>query len=45
MNRIDVLGVGFDDLTKDNAIELCKKLIDEHRAAYMATPNPEIVMG
>lgn len=45
MNRIDVLGVGFDDLTKDNAIELCKKLIDEHRAAYMATPNPEIVMA
>lgn len=40
-----MLGVGFDDLTKDNAIELCKKLIDEHRAAYMATPNPEIVMA
>ena len=45
MNRIDVLGVGFDDLTRENAIELCKKLIDEHRAAYMATPNPEIVMA
>ena len=45
MNRVDVLGVGFDDLTRENAIELCKKLIDEHRAAYMATPNPEIVMA
>ena len=40
-----MLGVGFDDLTRENAIELCKKLIDEHRAAYMATPNPEIVMA
>ena len=45
MNRVDVLGVGFDNLTKENAIELCKKLIDEHRSAYVATPNPEIVMA
>lgn len=45
MNRVDVLGVGFDNLTEEDAIELCKKLIDEHRAAYMATPNPEIVMA
>ena len=40
-----MLGVGFDDLTRENAIELCKNLIDEHRAAYIATPNPEIVMA
>ncbi len=45
MSRIDVLGVGFDDLTRENAIELCKRLIDEHRSAYMVTPNPEIVMA
>lgn len=45
MNRIDVLGVGFDDLTRENAIEMCKRLIDEHRSAYMVTPNPEIVMA
>ena len=45
MNRVDVLGVGFDNLTKENAIELCKKLIDEHRSAYVATLNPEIVMS
>lgn len=45
MNRVDVLGVGFDNLTSENAIKLCKNLIDEHRSAYMATPNPEIVMA
>ena len=45
MSRIDVLGVGFDDLTREDAIDMCKKLIDEHRSAYMVTPNPEIVMA
>lgn len=45
MSRIDVLGVGFDDLTRENAIDMCKMLIDEHRSAYMVTPNPEIVMA
>ena len=45
MSRIDVMGVGFDDLTRDEAITLCKNLIEEHRGAYMVTPNPEIVMA
>ncbi len=45
MSRIDVLGVGFDDLTRKDAIDMCKRLIDEHRSAYMVTPNPEIVMA
>lgn len=45
MSRIDVMGVGFDDLTRENAIDMCKRLIDEHRSAYMVTPNPEIVMA
>lgn len=44
MNRIDVLGVGFDDLTRETAVELCRRLIEEKRGAYMVTPNPEIVM-
>ena len=39
------MGVGFDDLTRDGAIALCRKLIEEHRGAYMVTPNPEIVMA
>ncbi len=45
MSRIDVLGVGFDNLTRENAIDMCKRLIDEHKSAYMVTPNPEIVMA
>lgn len=45
MSRIDVLGVGFDTLTRSNTIELAKRLIDEHKGAYMVTPNPEIVMS
>ena len=39
------MGVGFDDLTRDGAVALCKHLIEEHRSAYMVTPNPEIVMA
>ena len=45
MNRIDVLGVGFDDLTMDEAVERALGLIEERRAAYACTPNPEIVMA
>ena len=45
MNRIDVLGVEFDDLTMDEAVERALGLIEERRAAYACTPNPEIVMA
>ena len=45
MNRIDVLGVGIDDLTREEAVERALRLIGEHRSAYMVTPNPEIVMA
>ena len=45
MNRIDVLGVGFDDLTMDEAVERALGLIEERRAACACTPNPEIVMA
>lgn len=45
MSRVEVLGVGFDNLTREETIESCMKLIDEHASAYMVTPNPEIVMA
>ena len=45
MNRINVLGVKIDDLTREEAVERALKLIGEHRSAYMVTPNPEIVMA
>lgn len=40
-----MLGVGFDNLTKEETIESCVELIDKHASAYMVTPNPEIVMA
>lgn len=43
-NKIDVLGVAFDNLTMDEAAETAWALMGEHRAAYAVTPNPEIVM-
>lgn len=44
MNRTDVLGVGFDDLGVDGAVKEALELIDSRSAAYVVTPNPEIVM-
>ena len=41
--RTDVLGVGFDDLTMDEAIERALTMIDTPGSYYVVTPNPEIV--
>lgn len=44
MSRIDVLGVSFDDLGMEAALERALTLIDNKSGAYAVTPNPEIVM-
>ena len=41
--RIDVLGVGFDNLTLDEAVERGMELLHSPGTHYVATPNPEIV--
>lgn len=41
--RIDVLGVGFDDMTMDEAVDKALSLIQDRQSAYVVTPNPEIV--
>jgi N-acetylglucosaminyldiphosphoundecaprenol N-acetyl-beta-D-mannosaminyltransferase len=41
--RTDVLGVGFDDLTMDEAVTLAEKHLSGRQAVYVVTPNPEIV--
>ena len=41
MNRIDVLGVGFDNLTMDEAVEAALCFTAAREAAYACTPNPE----
>ena len=45
MSRTDVLGVGFDDLTMDEAVAAALELMDRRAAGYACTPNPEIVMA
>ena len=41
--RIDVLGVGFDNLTLEEAIAEGMRLVHTSGAHYVVTPNPEIV--
>ena len=42
--RINVLGVGFDNLTMDEAVNKAYDLMKQRSGAYIVTPNPEIVM-
>lgn len=44
MNRINVLGVEFDDMDIVEAVELAMGFMEERRCAYAVTPNPEIVL-
>ena len=41
--RIEVLGVGFDNITKGEAVQEAMSLIDSGGTHYVVTPNPEIV--
>ncbi len=41
--RVDVLGVGFDNVTMAEAVERGCALLEESGAHYVVTPNPEIV--
>ena len=41
--RIDVLGVGFDNVTMKEAVDRAVELARHEEAAYVVTPNPEIV--
>ncbi len=41
--RIDVLGVGFDNVTMEEAVDRALALIHGEGAHYVVTPNPEIV--
>lgn len=42
--RIDVLGIGFDNLKRNEAVEKSYSLMQERVGSYIVTPNPEIVM-
>ena len=42
--RLNIMGVDFDSLTLSEAVDRAEALISERRAAFVVTPNPEIVM-
>lgn len=41
--RIDILGVGFDNVTMEEAVAQGVELLQSEGAHYVVTPNPEIV--
>lgn len=41
--RVDILGVGFDNMTMDEALAEGMRLMETEGAHYVVTPNPEIV--
>lgn len=41
--RVDVLGVGFDNMTMEQAVTEGERLLSAEGAHYAVTPNPEIV--
>lgn len=43
--RIDVLGVSFDSTNLEEAVQRGMAYVQEHKAAYVVTPNPEIVLA
>ncbi|MDE6281264.1 MAG: WecB/TagA/CpsF family glycosyltransferase, partial [Oscillospiraceae bacterium] len=41
--RVDVLGVAFDNVTMDEALNRAEVLLEQEGAHLVVTPNPEIV--
>lgn len=41
--RVDVLGVAFDNVTQDEAVDRAMALLEEDGPHLAATPNPEMV--
>ena len=41
--RVDILGVAFDDIVMDEAVDRALAMLEEARPHLVATPNPEIV--
>lgn len=44
MNKINILGVEFDNLNMEEAINKCNEFLQSDKLNYIVTPNPEIVM-
>ena len=44
MDKVNVLGVNFDNVNMKEAIDKCKEFIKGEKGNLIVTPNPEIVM-
>lgn len=44
MDKVNVLGVEFDNVTMQEALERCQKFMESEKGNMIVTPNPEIVM-
>lgn len=44
MNKIDILGVNFDNVNMNEAMEKCQEFLQNDKSNSIYTPNPEIVM-
>ncbi|MBO5180262.1 MAG: WecB/TagA/CpsF family glycosyltransferase [Clostridia bacterium] len=44
MDRINVLGINFDNVNMNEAVDRCKKVLKGENGNLIVTPNPEIVM-
>ena len=44
MNKIEILGVKFDNLSMQEAINKSNSFLKSDKLNYIVTPNPEIVM-
>ena len=41
----EVLGISFDDLTREEAAQAGAALLEEDRFHYVVTPNPEFILA
>lgn len=44
MQRKDILGIGFDPVTMDQALEKLEQYINSDKPHLVVTANPEMVM-
>ena len=43
--KIDILGVGFDNLTPEETVQAAVALMDQGGFHYAVTPNPEFILA
>lgn len=44
MNKVDILGIKFDNVSMNEAVNICDNFLKSNKGNLIVTPNPEIVM-